>query len=53
MTKNSLLKTNQYLKSPEKLYSALCRSVETSSAIEGIHVSVKKAEGQKKFIVRD
>ena len=36
--KNSLLKTNPYLKDPKKRDEAMARNIETSSAIEGIWV---------------
>ncbi len=37
MPKNSLSKTNQYLKNPAERRAMLYTSVVTSSAIEGIH----------------
>lgn len=36
--KNSLLKTNPYLKDSKKREEAMARNIETSSAIEGIWV---------------
>lgn len=46
--KKALLETNPYLKDPAKRTRALARSIETSSAIEGILVTRDAKSG--KFI---
>lgn len=46
MKRNSLIDTNPYLKNPKQRTKLIRRSVETSSAIEGIKVKlgiIKKA----------
>lgn len=48
--KKSLLETNPYLKDPARRTIALARSIETSSAIEGILVTRDAKSG--KFISR-
>ncbi len=40
--KSKLSATNPYLRDPEKRERAVLRSVASSSAIEGIHVQLKK-----------
>ena len=44
--KKSLLETNPYLKDASKRTKALARNVESSSAIEGIHVKRDAASGR-------
>ena len=44
--KKSLLETNPYLIDASKRTKALARNVETSSAIEGIHVTRDAASGR-------
>ncbi len=44
----SLRQTNPHLKNPQAVKKAICRMVESSSAIEGIHMEVKVVKG--KFI---
>jgi hypothetical protein len=44
--KKSLLETNPYLKDPSKRTEALARNIESSSAIEGIHVKWDKKTGR-------
>lgn len=43
MRKDSLIKTNPYLKNPVKRNEGIARSVETSSAIEGIRCTIDAA----------
>jgi len=49
MRKRSLRQTNPHLKNPKAVKTAICRMVESSSAIEGINVVVKVVNGE--FIV--
>ena len=48
MRKNSLLKTNPYLKNPAERRRLIYKSVVTSTAIEGVHVPSKKPNVSKK-----
>lgn len=51
MKDDLVINTNPYLRDPEALAEAICRSVESSSAIEGINVDVRahKVNGVYKF----
>ena len=44
MVKKSLRETNPYLKDPHKRQADLHRCVISSSAVEGIHVSLRKTK---------
>jgi len=48
MPKQSLLKTNPYLKDPEKRKTLFITTVSSSTAIEGVHAAVKQAISLKK-----
>ena len=43
MVKKSLIKTNPYLKDPEKRKAMFYTTVSSSTAIEGVHAAVEKA----------
>lgn len=43
MKKKSLMETNPYLKDPKKRKAMFYTTVSSSTAIEGIHIAVKKA----------
>ena len=48
MKSTRVIDTNPYLQDPRKLEKAICRNVESSSAIEGIEIKIKVVKG--KFI---
>lgn len=48
MKNKRVIDINPYLKDTQKLEKAICRNVESSSAIEGINIKIKVVNG--KFI---